>query len=190
MLRKCDAYLRAAFRRARHGNCAAVQLHGAPRDGQPEAAAARFGREERLENLVMDPHGNSWSRIVDVETTGIGHLCEPGPNGPSAPHRLCGVDQQVQERGPKQGTVARERNVRTLDVDLHVLCGWIPAHGIDCIHEEQTQLDWFQAQRARAGEDEEILHQLVEGIDPVDDVAHDREEENEELRAREGRDAT
>ena len=142
---------------------------------QPETAAARFRRKERLEDLLANLGGDTGPRIADLNTRlVVVARCVDG-DSPVARHGLRRVQQQIQQRGAHEFAVGRDRHIVALDVDLHAVSRWIASDDGNGIGDNRMEFDDGEAWWPWSRKHHQVVDQFAQRVDACHDVAHDRQ---------------
>ena len=87
---------------------------------QAQAGPARFGREERREDLLADLRWHAWSAIDERNPTRRSTASTATRIRALALHGVGAVDQQILKHDPEHVRIRRYRRRRSFDLDFHV----------------------------------------------------------------------
>src|SRR5262249_19674236 len=112
-----------------------MKLRGAPGDCEAEASAARFRGKDRIEDAIANAGRNTGALVADVDPTELAVAGERHLDRAAPVHRLCRIQQHVQEGCAQQVAVAVEGDV-ALDPRPDLLSHRISAERGEGIEEE------------------------------------------------------
>src|SRR5262245_28151936 len=172
--RQANADRGSARRGAVDGNLPVVRLDDPLRGGKAEARAARFGREEGSEDLLADLRRNTWTSVDERNLAARIDGVDRYSNSSFPLHGMRAVDQEIVEHDLQHLGIGGHGWRGSLDVHLDIPKRWVAAQEIRCDGDERHDVDWRPARLRRPRKEQEVLHHLVERIDAVDDLLHDR----------------
>ena len=170
---EADGDGRAGGRRG-DGDRATVHLDETFRGWQPEAGAARLGREERHEDLLVQLGRDAGPAVGERDMAhglGAGH---GDLDGAFAAHGVRGVDEQVVEDDAEHFRVGADGRRRAADLDVHHAQRGIAREEIDRARQQRQDLDRRPLRPRRARKEQQVLHQLIERVEAREDVTDDR----------------
>ena len=150
-----------------------MRLYEAPGGRQTQTGTARFGREEWRKELFPDFRSDSWAVIGnrDLALAVIG--CDEDSNQPTALHRLRRVDEQVLNHNLQQLRVRGQYRGFSRNVDSQILQRRVLTDEMRDRLQQQNHVDRRHSRLWRSGEEEQILHQVVERINARNDFPDD-----------------
>ena len=153
-------------RTARRGTCqrqcAAMQFRGPPRNRQPEAAAPRLGREERLEYAIADLQRHARAGVADVDRAPAAGVCEGHGDRAVSVHRLRRIQQQIQHRRPNHLRIGGHQHVAAVERDVDRRGDWVAAQSVDGLLEQRPQRERGRMRWARTRKHHQVVDQVAE----------------------------